>query len=227
MIASFINSIYNDYIALSDTSELLKFLIDKEKNLVNDENNNNKEEIKINIINNSLTSDKEENKKNEINTKNNEEAFKMKRNHLSPISFPPQPINHLDTNKKVGKKVIKFSTNNEIFSNDNLTSDEKKIDYYPTKNKENKEEIIIKNVDNEITLMMNKKSNFFGYILYLITCKKKNSYYNLYNDFREKIISEEHLIRNHLDIYNLLRISQQSKFKRGNSYDINNLMFHL
>jgi hypothetical protein len=75
--------------------------------------------------------------------------------------------------------------------------------------------------------MTNKKSNFFGYILYLITCKKKNSYYNLYNDFREKIISEEHLVRNHLNIYNLLKISQQSKFKRGNNYDINGLMLHL
>ena len=102
VIASFINSIYNDYIALSDASELLNFLIDKEKNLVNDENNNNKEEIKININNNSLMSDREKNKKNEINTKNNEETFKIK------------------------KKVIKFSTNNEVFSKDNLTSDEKK-----------------------------------------------------------------------------------------------------
>jgi hypothetical protein len=222
VIASFINSIYNDYIALPDTSELLKFLIDKEKNLVNDENNN-KEEIKININNNNLMGDKEENKRYERDTKKNEEAFNMKPNHLPPILLPPQPINDLDTNKKVEKKVIKFSINNEILSTNNLISD-KKNEFSPTKNKD---ESFINNVYNENTLMTNKKNNFFCYILYLITCKKKNSYYNIYNDFREKIISEEHLVRNHLNMYNLLRISQQSNFKRTNSYNINDLMLQL
>ena len=224
VIASFINRIYNDYIVIYDTSELLKFLIDKEKNLLNNENNNNKEEIKKIINKTNLMIDKEENEKYERNTKKNEEAFIMKPRHLSPISFPPQPKKQLDTNKKIGKKVVKFSNNNEILSNDSLSSDENKKEFSLTKNKD---ESFSNNVNNENTLMMNKKSNFFYYILYLIACKKKNSYYDIYNNFREKIISEEHLVRNHLNIYHLLRITKESQFKRGNSYKINDLIFQL
>ena len=48
--------------------------------------------------------DKEENKIYERDTKKNEEEFNMKPNHLPPILLPPQPINDLDTNKKVEKK---------------------------------------------------------------------------------------------------------------------------
>jgi hypothetical protein len=168
--------------------------------------------------------DKEENEKYERNTKKNEEAFIMKPRHLSPISFPPQPKNQLDTNKKIGKKVVKFSNNNEILSNDSLSSDENKKEFSLTKNKD---ESFSNNVNNENTLMMNKKSNFFYYILYLIACKKKNSYYDIYNNFREKIISEEHLVRNHLNIYHLLKITKESQFKRENNYKINDLIFQL
>ena len=100
----------------------------------------------------------------------------------------------------------------------------KKIEFSSTKNTE---ESIYNNIVIENILEKNKKSNFFGYIFYLITYKKKNCFYNIYNDFREKIISEEHLVRNHLNIYSLLRISKQSKFIRKNSYKINDLMFSL
>jgi hypothetical protein len=213
VIASFINSIYNDYIALSDTSELLNLLIDKEKNPLKNENNNNKEEIKKDINNRILINNKEEDKKYKENAKKNEEILKMKPNHLPPL-FP----------KNDGKNEIRYSINSEMLTNDNMNKDGKKIEFCSTKNTE---EIIGNNIINNNVLEKNKKSNFFGYILYLITCKKKNSFYNIYNDFREKIISEEHLVRNHLNIYSLLRISKQSKFIRKNSYKINDLMFSL
>ena len=101
---------------------------------------------------------------------------------------------------------------------------EKKMENCSTKNTEDK---IYNNIVNGNILEKNKKSNFFGYILYLITCKKKNNFYKIYNDFREKIISEEHLIRNHLNIYSLLKISKQNKFLRKHSYKINDLIFSL
>ena len=125
---------------------------------------------------------------------------------------------------KNGEKNIINSNNSEMFTNDNMNNDKKKIEFSSTKNTE---ESIYNNIVIENTLEKNKKSNFFGYIFYLISCKKKNSFYNIYNDFREKIISEEHLVRNHLNIYSLLRISKQSKFIRKNSYKINDLMFSL
>ena len=125
---------------------------------------------------------------------------------------------------KNGEKNIINSNNSEMFTNDNMNNDKKKIEFSSTKNTE---ESIYNNIVIENTLEKNKKSNFFGYIFYLISCKKKNSFYNIYNDFREKIISEEHLVRNHLNIYSLLRISKQSKFIKKNSYKINDLMFSL
>ena len=212
VIASFINSLYNDYIALSDTSELLNSLIDKEKNPLKNENDNNKKEIKIDLNNRNLNNIKEEDKKYEANETKNEEILKMKPGRLPPL-FP-----------KNGEKNIINSNNSEMFTSDNMNNDKKKIEFSSTKNTE---ESIYNNIVIENTLEKNKKSNFFGYIFYLITCKKKNSFYNIYNDFREKIISEEHLVRNHLNIYSLLRISKQSKFIRKNSYKINDLMFSL
>ena len=212
VIASFINSLYNDYIALSDTSELLNSLIDKEKNPLKNENDNNKKEIKIDLNNRNLNNNKEEDKKYEANETKNEEILKMKPGRLPPL-FP-----------KNGEKNLINSNNSEIFTSDNMNNDKKKIEFSSTKNTE---EIFDNNFVIENTLEKNKKSNFFGYIFYLISCKKKNSFYNIYNDFREKIISEEHLVRNHLNIYSLLRISKQSKFIKKNSYKINDLMFSL
>jgi len=214
VIASFINSLYNDYVALSDTSELLNSLIDKKKNPLKNENDNNKKEIKIELNNRSLADNKEEDKKYEANEIKNDEILKMK-----PVRLPPQ------FSKNSEKNSIKYSNNNsEMFTNDNMNNDGKKIEYSSTKNTE---EIIENKIINENTLEKNKKSNFFGYVFYLITCKKKNSFYNIYNDFREKILSEEHLVRNHLNIYSLLRISKQSKSMRRNSYKINDLMYSL
>ena len=213
VIASFINSTYNDYIALNDTSDLLNSLIDKEKNPLKNGNNNNKEEIKIDLNNRSLTDNKEEDKKYETNENKNEEILKMKPNHLPPIFL-----------KNDEKNVVKHSINSEMFSNNNMNSDGKKMENCSTKNTEDK---IYNNIVNGNILEKNKKSNFFGYILYLITCKKKNNFYKIYNDFREKIISEEHLVRNHLNIYSLLKISKQNKLIRKHSYKINDLIFSL
>lgn len=138
---------------------------------------------------------------------------------MKPVRLPPQ------FSKNSEKNSIKYSNNNsEMFTNDNMNNDGKKIEYSSTKNTE---EIIENKIINENTLEKNKKSNFFGYVFYLITCKKKNSFYNIYNDFGEKILSEEHLVRNHLNIYSLLRISKQSKSMRRNSYKINDLMYSL
>ena len=213
LIASFINSMYNDYISLYDTSELLNFLIDKEKNSLKDENNNNKGQIKINLNNSSLSNNKEEDKKYEAYIIKNEEILKMKPGRLPPL-FP----------KNGEKNITGYSTNNEMLTDKNINSDGKKEKNCSTKNTE---ENIDNNIVNVNTLEKNKKGYFCGYILYLITCKKKNSFYSIYKEFREKIISEEHLVRNHLNIYSLIRISKQNKFIRKHSYKINDLMFSL
>ena len=82
------------------------------------------------------------------------------------------------------------------------------------------------------SLVINKKnilqiyhSTFLKFLLYKLYCDKKNKYYNIYHNFRTKIISEEHFIRSHLNIYNLLRLNEKkrNRFKKKFSYQINDL----
>ena len=67
-------------------------------------------------------------------------------------------------------------------------------------------------------------TNFFYYLIFLITCRKKKNYFNFYREFRMKIISEEHLIRKHLDIYNLLKVTERKRNYKRNSYQLNDLI---
>ena len=87
-------------------------------------------------------------------------------------------------------------------------------------------------VKNENTLLRTltirsqniKTKSFLSYIYFRVTCRKKNNYYHVYEDFRIKIISEEHIIRNHLNIYSLLRITERKRHKRRNSYQLNDVI---
>ena len=54
-----------------------------------------------------------------------------------------------------------------------------------------------------------EEKTFFQYILYVLSYKKKNKFFKFYQDFRIKLISEEHLTKNHLIIYNLLKITEK------------------
>jgi hypothetical protein len=69
-----------------------------------------------------------------------------------------------------------------------------------------------------------KKKHFFYYFIYKISCGKKNKFFNIYEDFRFKIISEEHLIRNHLNIYNLLKVTERKRRAHKYSYQLKDLI---
>ena len=91
------------------------------------------------------------------------------------------------------------------------------------------------------------KNNFLSFVCFKISCKKQINGFQIlgneknrlrppgrartfrlraarYEDFRKKIISEEHLIRNHLNIYNLLKISKRKLNSRRNSYRLKDLI---
>ena len=74
--------------------------------------------------------------------------------------------------------------------------------------------------ENEI----DKDFNFWNYICYAATLRKKNKYFKVYEDFRIKIMSEEHLIRNHLNIFNLLKVLGKKRNLRRNSYHLIDLI---
>ena len=56
-----------------------------------------------------------------------------------------------------------------------------------------------------------KDINWFKYIFqFILCCKNKNKDIKYYEDLREKIISEECLFQNYLNVYNLMKNSINS-----------------
>ena len=110
--------------------------------------------------------------------------------------------------------------NNTSYMNSNLFASKENINFSSEKlkYKDNKN---FKYIDTHKKLEL---TNFFNYLIFLITCRKKKQYFNFYREFRMKIISEEHLIRNHLNIYNLLKVTERKRNYRRNSYQLNDLV---
>ena len=141
----------------------------------------------------------------------NEKPKEKEKNELSSITR----INNSKTNKTI------INSKDENLSGvigKNLKI--KKQEYNIDRNK-------IKNLskDNK-NILINYRSTFYKFLLYKLYCDKKNKYYNIYHKFRTKIISEEHFIRSHLNIYNLLRVSEKrrNRIKKKFSYQINDLV---
>ena len=111
-------------------------------------------------------------------------------------------------------------SNNKINSN---IKDQDISDKLNTKSLENYNNINLKEKDRERDQNEREKT-FFNYILYKITCGKKKQFFNTYQKFRIKIISEEHLIRNHLNIYNLMKVTERKRHNRRNSYQFKDLI---
>ena len=53
--------------------------------------------------------------------------------------------------------------------------------------------------------------NWFKYIWYLICCGTNDKKIAYYEDFRAKLISEENIIQNYLDVYRLLKANNLQK----------------
>ena len=74
----------------------------------------------------------------------------------------------------------------------------------------------------------NNNKSFLEFILFKLSCNRKNNYFQIYSNFRIKIISEEHVIKNHLNIYYILKNNERKKHSRKrinyNLKDIINLV---
>ena len=53
--------------------------------------------------------------------------------------------------------------------------------------------------------------------------RKKNMNFKIYENLRKNILSEQHLIRNHLNIYTLLKVTKSKRLSRKNSYHLSDL----
>ena len=198
IVAVFINSFYHNYIILFDTRNLLISSINTEKN-------NYIKNVKNEKLKKKLIESKKEKIKNEI--KNSSHRKKFINENTNNISYK---------NEKNKSDINISKSNNNCFTS-----------YEDINNKSPKKIIKIENKDEIINpIIKNKESiNFWNFILFKITCKKNNyKNYDDYLNFRKKIISEEHLIKNHLNVYNLLRITERKRNSRRVSFQFQNLI---
>ena len=79
----------------------------------------------------------------------------------------------------------------EIKENENVQN-------LPTKNNDKEE-----NDNKSVFTEENKKFNIFSYIAHRYTLRKTFKKYSIYNNFKNRILSDEQLIKNHLILFNI------------------------
>ncbi len=199
IIAFYINYYYNNYIVLSDTKNLLSSSIKIEKNnCKNSENINNLLKKKIKNVE-KLKTDDDKNLKKSLDRNKFDERFKNKnRKNKSENDFS-KSNNNCITDYNDNNNYYKIEIKKSIDIENNKKDDINKKDY--------KEE-----------------KNFFSFILFKLNCCNQTDTFKIYKDFRIKMISEEHLIKNHLNIYNLFRITEKKRKFRRYSYKLKDLI---
>ena len=172
------------------------------------------------LLNSIIHSEKlsNENKKSEKIQKLKELNNDKIKNDVTKALHKERFYTEKDNKNKKNEKDIKV--NNTSYMNSNLFASKENINFSSEKlkYKDNKN---FRYIDTPKKLEL---TNFFNYLIFLITCRKKKQYFNFYREFRMKIISEEHLIRNHLNIYNLLKVTERKRNYRKNSYQLNDLV---
>ena len=197
-VAIFLSYLYNNYIIIADTEVLLSSFNNNYEN-----KNTKKINVKFNI--------KKNNKINiENNSSNNSDIKIQKIRHKSKKNDTFNIIENKETDK------IKSNSLNIIISADNSKNQKRtKYDYNTnfTYNKteefkNNQETEKVKNT-NQISEQEIGKINFFKYLIFKIFCKKKYENIKVYEDFREKVMSEKQLYLNYFYINELKMIKQE------------------
>lgn len=247
VIASILNHLYNKYIVLCDTEMLLFFSIYTEKktftkkqkshpNIAHE--NTEPKEFNCNEQKKYLNSD--------IMPKKTVKSSNVKLTKIDEEKPADETINSNKTDIKLSRNYKITNSNSDCGdkSEDQFIQElnklsrayhEKKMPIHLEDNKSNDNIYTISNVPtvrvkptikNIPYFPKEKKENrkFVNYLIFFFSCKNKNKYFKVYEDFRMKIISEEHLIRNHLNIYNLIKISQRKKNLKRPSYQLKNLI---
>ena len=201
LVAISISYFYNNYIIIADTEVLLSsFNNNYEKNNTNNIRKNNfainiKKNNEFNNDNN--ISNNSDRRNNRINTSFNiiktKEDDKLKSNSFDRIKSNDKPKN---------KNRIKYDYNKNIIYN-------KTEELINNEGKEN-----VKN-DNKISDQQKEKTNFVKYLIYKILCGKKYENIKVYENFREKIMSEKQLYQTYFYINELKMVKQEE-----NSYSL-------
>ena len=204
IIAIYLNYLYNNFIVLYDTEELLHSSIHIEKKI------HKRKSMEFRNL-------KNKKKEKDNKSKNKSKNMNSSKNFISEKKINKNPKNNQEITNKSSNSISKSKNNF-------LTHIEEK------KGNSSKHNLSTYNIDIERLATIresihNKKPmNFLHFLWYKITCKKKNNLFNIYENFRIKIMSEEHLIRNHLNIYNLLKLMEKKRHLRRYSYQLKDLI---
>ena len=221
-VAYYINLFVNHYIILLNTEDLIinthdfnygekrkyqrkptffKKINQKEnpprrQNVIQQKNYNlskqSSESIKIEEVNNyPIPNEIERNKSSMSNSKRN-------------LKFINESKNLNPRNKMKNKMTIETNGEDYIHAENNQSINNKSI--------EDKKDERVKNEGNKEESKIKKQNfNWFKYMWYLICCCSNNKIIQHYEKIRESLISEENIIQNYIDIYNLLKIDGINK----------------
>ena len=225
LFATVINNFMSEYITLKDTAHVLFTLRSK---------NVNRTEIKriLQTKRRTMFSKDFPPKKNNINSNKNDEN--SDRNKINNNNSNLKVFNYNNKKKRqiLYKRVIgnknKYYENSGISENSktkrNITMKNKSSTLMPVDNYNNiekkekpKDEKVnnIKNSEDEISMpsfdpFKETKLNFLEFAYnYIFFCKKKKNSIEIYDNFRMKIISEENMIQNYLDIHTHNKLIEQ------------------
>ena len=169
------------------------------------------------LLNSLIHVEKKNNRKSIINNK----YLNQKIKGLQKINKQKESHRNIDLKKSTSKATI---NDKSIFNFDETNHDYKNISEVKTKVEKELERKKNLAIINTFTNRNIKEKTFINYIIYKISCGTKKIFYKYYQDFRIKLISEEHLIRNHLNIYHLLKIAEKKRHFRRSSYRLEELI---
>ena len=138
---------------------------------------------------------------------------------IQKIRYKSKKIDNFNIIDKKERDKMKSNSLNIIISDDN-SKNQKRSNYDSNTNfvynkkeelKINQEKERVKN-NNQINEQKKEKINFFKYLIYKISCKKKYENIQVYEEFREKIMSEEQLYQNYFYINELKLVNQEKNF---------------
>jgi len=171
------------------------------------------------LLNSSIRTEKTISIKNEIERKRTRQKLRELKNEKINNKYSDnmnysieKPTNKNIKNSRIDNNLSKSNNNICATSTDNIKSNH--IDTKKIKN--------LNKYNNRAE--REKDKNFCGFLFFKFLCGKKENIFNIYNEFRIKMISEEHLIKNHLNIYNLLRVTEKKRFLRRNSYQLEDVI---
>ena len=219
-IVSVINLLISDFIILLDTEELALNLNDK-----NLSSSDLKKKPTIFRKANEIMNPPKRIVYNRYDSQNQQKSTNFLRGRNEDIDYEYnnkefQNDNNISFNNNYNDNIYNFNRNKKYRLNEIKNKKNEFENFGYIKKVVRKKENLEPNKDNDktegesvLSKKPNEKQNFnwFSYIKYIVLCGKNNPYISYYEEFRSKLISEENIIQNYIDVYRLLEVNKLKK----------------